>query len=281
MDSPEELMPAEIWQGLQDRIMSKEEFKNKLENDPEFRQNIAGCTSLGINHVAKGVMGDKISIQRYYHPVDKKPKVNLIPNENIFVTLFPEETNFADAFYGEGGYDWIEDNQNYGRTWAISELLLQRGISPFIPNPFYHEIDTILINTPSLNSADSLQDVQTILENLSNSRAGNIADTVEHAQSTLGGSAQLAQILHEVKERKGVQIIYGNPTEFTKYIRGGILDRIRGGRYETYDDVTIGLADDIPDRFILAIIPLGEYEQQMMGFTNNVESSKSKNEPAA
>jgi hypothetical protein len=231
-----------------------DEFDQKVETDPQFRDSIAGCTTIGYEHFKKGVTDHSVSVLPYGQP----------GNELLYAMLAPETfTNVIDKqFYGNDVQndviELINDNRDYGNYGVLLEAI---GVNSSLP---FKEVSARV-----LDNLNHFGDLKKYLSNYQTNQGLEIALTYLNPQtgmydpmtdlSPLGLTVEdLPKVRTMIEGREGVQVIYNKSNEFTDFLlehAAYIPDRGQNA---------IDLEVAIPGKFILGIVPIGKSEQEAL-----------------
>lgn len=222
------------------------EFNEKVANDPVFRNSIAGFSCISLSHVLNGYQRSRFSVPRFSE--NRFVYIDLCPD--VYRQVFNEESRvFGQEDKLEEVLDVMSSNRTYGEWGATIDFLLRQ---PGAPRSVLHLIDwevpTYLHNRMSMSPSD--------FEVFMKSRSFTMEKAEKVIKRMFPENEQLSQVLVGLKRRKGVQIVYGEKKELIEFLKKN--DPI------SVDGCAVELQRKIPARLVKAIIPLGEYEQQVL-----------------
>jgi len=123
-------LPKEIWQPFKDRIITPDKLVNEL-NQPLFKEELAGCTSISLSHLEEGVSGEKISVLKWSSGAkdSEEARVNLIPHPDVLKVVVEQgiHEDLVDSVYGSN-LDWVMDYWHIGWRWSLMERLYRLGV---------------------------------------------------------------------------------------------------------------------------------------------------------
>ncbi|MFC1711217.1 hypothetical protein ACFLZ1_01385 [Patescibacteria group bacterium] len=238
------------WQQFSRALMTPEEFSRKLDN-PEFRHQIAAFGTYSLTYVINSsyesgvilrAVGEKLS--------DEEPKVNIDLAPDLFRTLYPGEGN---GVLGEVELEKaLDENRGYANSWIAKELADQQlGSRAFLRIDEIERWKFKLFSRP-------VEVGQTILDHLSQIPLKSEMATVYNIlKATFRTDQAYLNFVNSLQNRRGVQVVLGDQNEFLRFWQTA--------KHKPIDDYGLRIYSSIPSDLILAIIPLGSYEQSLLG----------------
>lgn len=252
------------WGKVRPLITTPEAFDAQFESR---KGEFAGFTTLCLRDLEAGFTPDGLVIRRYTNSFQRTPCVNVELTADLHRGLFPN-----DPHPQVDDTNWLlNNNRQYGKNAAMTELYRE-----LMGRELDNEWDWLAHLTDLNDTYELLGDDQTISATLqqlvdkTNVRyhgsptpkypSSSYDEISKHIQEYFGSEEVFLRFLRDLKDRGGVQIIYGNQQDF--------IDFARTAGSIPFDDNTAQIGRDIPTRFIKAIIPLGKYERERMGVDN-------------
>ncbi|MEN9407906.1 MAG: hypothetical protein RLZZ455_1122 [Candidatus Parcubacteria bacterium] len=236
-------------------IISPEAFDQVLIDNPAYVDDLVGCTSVSLSHLLTGIEGDGFSFRAYPHlwhsqmPSPHHIYMNTVPEVLSEVFNHTDEQNMSLL-------EMISENRrSYADSWARSEVLRER----LFLTPFTY--DHLCVRTTIFNAFHGQNLPESFLGAVDKARSEEEKEGVIVASELLGGVEAFDETLHEMRRRGGVQIVYGGRNEFRNFI----IDQIVPPRIDVHtQEIEIELFSDIPSSLIVAVIPVGSYEQGVL-----------------
>lgn len=227
------------------RVFSPDAFDLKIILDRKFRSQITGCSTFSLTQATSDLSPRSISIRPYY------------PDDSVRIELDGEVHEQVFGRQEQEGLEYIYNNRNkFGRYWAAVELAREFNVpdSLMFPEHEYlsHEFIRVFEETERLGRREDIKNAaQSFIER-------SIGERKSDFLRAFGDWEALTDFLIKLKERGGVQVVYGGG------YKSAFIDFIRGQKHKSVDDRGVEIYSSIPNRFILAVVPLGKYEQRQI-----------------
>lgn len=241
------------------KIFLPGEFDRKVAIEPTFKAQIAGATVLPWNWFQRGLKTKGFSIELYGRDSDsgEGQYLNVNLHQDVFRKLSTNKIleNFFELYQ--------QDRDGMGFFTSAGDLYqIMVGKSLNQLDGFGELINTDLGAISEAYKKVHAQNIHMVLENVPN--IDQIDMHLEHTKE------DILAVIHEyfpsektffnyldlLKDRLGVQVVYGDRKSFLQYILSQ--------KYKIIDDLGVQLYKPIPDRFVLAVLPLGTYDQQKL-----------------
>lgn len=232
-------------------VVTPEVFDRRIIADPSLKDRIAGCTSVGFDHFRRGMSSQGVELKPYGPSGDQGVYCQLV--EPVMVDVL------RISLYGHamGAEKLIRTNRDYGISATDKEALMSSGVS-------YKDALRTRLESNIVVELDELRDPditrQAIAECRRTLRSPDVYLRAQRGSFVglghLGIQGDAFQSLaHTLRERRGVQVVYEHSEEFTEFLAGRA--KLDGGEQQA-----VFVADPIPERFFLAVVPLGICEQR-------------------
>ena len=236
-------------------IISPEAFDQVLIDNPSYVDDLVGCTSVSLSHLLTGIDRDGFSLRVYPHLWHSQ-----MPSpHHIYMNTVPEV--LSDVFNHSDEQDMSllemisENRRSYADSWARSEVLRERL---FLSSFTY---DHLCVRTTIFNAFHGQNLPESFLGAVDKAYSEEEKEGVIVASELLGGVEAFNETLHEMRSRGGVQVVYGDREGFRDFIAGQAVPP----RVDIHtQEIEIELFSDIPSSLIVAVIPVGSYEQGVL-----------------
>ncbi len=224
--------------------MSPTDFDKRLETDQTLKDSIGGFSSISLYHVRKGW-------QRWGYSVP----IFGSDGESSYCDLDPEI--YKEVFNKEPNWDYDMketmryNRSSYGEYGAVMDFLLRQPRTPGSKTSFSRSFIRYWGVIDYLSNVAWYTD-----EKL----ASWLEDSYDHHKKAseivsrmFPSYEDLELAISEVRKRQGVQMVYGDKDEFITFLQRNNAKPI--------DDCSAKFKVRIPSHLVLAVIPLGKYEQ--------------------
>lgn len=223
------------------RIYKASHFYMRLTLSRNFESKVAGCSTFSLEQVTRDISSNHISIRTY------------APNNIVRCDL--DDVVYQNVFGSAHGYDntylW-RNALTFGRFWAAMSLAEKKyNVSParlYDKGEFRYNLTQLARSAKELKNRNEV--AHFARTTLQESYFGK--DVVR----AFGSIDRVIDFLDDSRDRGGVQIIYGanNKLDFA--------DFLKSVGTKPQDDRGAEVPVNIPGRFVMAIIPLGKYEEK-------------------
>ncbi|HSX09347.1 MAG TPA: hypothetical protein VLF93_04285 [Candidatus Saccharimonadales bacterium] len=256
------------------KIYTPREFDRRLEDGRIRRDSVAGFTSISLSHLKSGITPVDISIVPYGGT--DTPNIFCALNNDVYQGIFGQQPSQYP-----GLEEVLKHNRVYGQLWAIDDMVIERGIKKgFTREQIYRDFsgefksasqgiarlgkkleDRSLkdLQSGDINPLDIValedEEARRELELWSPGSKEDFPNVKDDLEVFFSGPQDVMQCVIEARQRKGIQIIYGDNAAFTSFIQSQNFKK-------DANQTSVQIHRPIPQRLITAVIPLGSYEQQ-------------------
>lgn len=232
------------------------DFDNRLKTDLELRGKIAGFSSVALYHIARGIIGKGYSLPAFSKDYFGRPIAYIGLHPDVYREVFGEDSPY-DNFE-----DIMVENRIYGMGGAVVEYIMGQ---PYVPRK-----SNIASLTSGISDLIAMMVDKTRLMRESELRNKKLptffgsperdAETLHQIYKIIPNKEALVDALTALRERSGVQIIFGYKEQF--------VDFLKRFKAKPEDDCAASVHTAVPAHLVLAVVPLGKYEREkLMGRT--------------
>ena len=226
-------------------IMSREELDKKIKRDPALRGSIAGFSTISLHHTLIGLTQNGFSVP--FFSVYGGVELDLEPS--VYKKVFGEESIYTDL------EELMEDNRGYGRWGAVIDYIMKQSYAPRSADQIWGEVISEASRLSEWyhfpNNLPVLLGMRSLYDHIKNQE--EVRDEVEEIFQT---EENFRKALIDIKNRKGVQLIYGERKPFS--------DFLRAYNAKSTGDSAALLTVPIPPEFVKIVVPLGKYEEHTL-----------------
>jgi hypothetical protein len=238
---------------IRERLLTLPQLEKKLLTDKSFRKQLAGCSTFSFSIINAGITSPfEVSINQYADLPGIEAHVSCDLDDAVFIQTFGFDNPQAGS-----GYDWIAENRRSHAPGHIArEAAIEMGadiLPRLYQEDFLYQLDLFFFNANDRypTTEGVIKAYKAVFE--------KYADGDKKYQKLVnifGSESRLVDYIQSMRGRKGVQVLYGasDKFDFTKFILST--------DHEQVDDRAVSIQANIPNRFILALVPLGPYEQE-------------------
>ncbi len=246
-----EVVNPELSNQIRSKIMLPTEFDQQMESNQGLKEQVAGCTVLSYELFLGGITPNGFSVVPYGEDFLGK-YINLDVDNDLVTEL--------SKGYSEPGYQpgkLLQENRKWGLSTIPVSLYHQMIRKPDFDEDFWDfnlggNLRTVLNRYKEIEA----QDLKSLLGNVSLTDYST-EDIIEIIDQSFPSEGSFFQYLDALKDRGGVQIVYGDKPALKHFIEGH--------KSRLVDDNGVAIYNTkIPERLIIAILPLGIYEQKAL-----------------
>lgn len=221
-------------------ILSKRDFNRRVRADKAFREQIAGFSSFSLTHAHSCLTEGGFSVLPF-SPTNNGLCLYAEIQPSVYRQVFGKKNKvYLDSALKER----LGDNRAaYGLDGAVIEYFMNQ---PNAPDDF-RNLPAGLVNWMNMAMRDLRENGISLAQIVSGEyRAKAYFETIEDFENTV----------IDLSPRGGIQAIYGDTENLTEFLKGEVVEEV--------DDCAVCIQSPIPTRLVMALIPLGKYEEEAL-----------------
>lgn len=226
-------------------VVSRREFDKRIKADPDLKANIAGFSAISLYHTKKGLNEEGYSAP-LFSEAEGIESLYCDLHPQVFREVFGEKANGYRSFI-----PLMKNNRvSYGQAAVMIEYVMTQ---PYAPKSYMEISYTVEVINKLKQRFYSFTRLSLLENNVSLTDGLTSADE-EDVLKLFPSREDLINTLVDTRNRGGVQVFYGNKEKFSDFLKDNDA--------EPTDDCSAILFTPIPTSLVIAVVPLGAYEEQ-------------------
>lgn len=221
-------------------VLGITEFDTKIRSDPTFRESIAGFSCMSLSHLKKGRRKRGFSVPLF----SENRFVYIDLHRDVYREVFkaePQNLPTQDNELTELLY-LIDSNRGYAKAAGMKEFLSQQ---PRVQR--WRHIARWELGEYLGKKTQYFNNYYFWYEGQYSSKGEELAARLFPDDKTL------ADAIIEIRKRNGIQVVYGDKDILVEFLK-------RNNPIPA-DECAVKLTKKIPASIVLAVVPLGQYEE--------------------
>lgn len=246
----------DLWKDIGHLVISPEMFEVRIESDLAFAQRIAGCTTIQLSHLAKGLNGQEVRVLQGNYDSGVECEID----RRVYKAIYGEDPHEEVGHFPK----YVYSNRELAFRSITGELEKETmGREDFIDGVLQLDLFDFLQETTDVINArerepdfDALRQIDVLdFYNYPEFNEALKGLVEEHFPET----SDFIRFTNGFRRRKGVQVLFGDKERFADWVCGH-------SRYDYARHYDCGLLidDSVPSELVMAVLPLGEDEQGAM-----------------
>lgn len=255
MTPEREIIAKPEWGLIRNKIIHPDDFDDRLIQDPNLGEQIAAVGTYSLSFLARGLSQKGLRVVGGTSFDDIVPVVHADLAVDIYKFLYPDDDQFnLDHFTIQ---EIVQVNRKmHGKNWGMRDTGLEvTQTDAFMKN---YKFENLLLGLMD----DSIDENDPLKFNLEQVISGfgqkpDIRNTYYLLLAIFKSEEKIAEYIRQARRRNGVQVIYGDKDNFIEFMKQS--------KHGYIDDYATEIKGDILEDLVMAVLPLGIHEQEVMG----------------